>query len=345
MVSYLQKIKSIDVIILIYYITQAFLFFVQNKMINAVNHNYLLYVGVALFLSLGIILMFGYLLRYDEKKNIFGLLKNKYLIFLFLIIPLILSIFCLDNVTKFISYVYLKDVNKVGIMISFSLVVFYLLNNDYDTLFRTSTLMFYFYFIIEVLTFILLLFYIDFDNLLPITTNFEVAISNSYMFIIFTFLPLFFLLFINKRKISDEKKLSPNMIWGLVIIFLVIAVKNIFCVMILGYDTISFYNYPEITIYKNIELFGFVERIEWLLGFNTITNYFFLITLGLTYVKEGLNYILPLKKDIKYLYPLILSGMMLIGCFLFRINYVWIIYLGVIYLVMHLVLTLFCLVK
>lgn len=327
------------------YIFQAFFYILfLNSAMEKVKYSYFIYLFLSIFLGIGIIILFTYLFSLNNK-NIFMNVKSKILVFILLITPFIFSIFCLDNITSYINYVYLNDVNELFIMISFMIAVFYLIKNDIFSFFRCSTLMFYFYILLEIITFFLLLFYVDFNNLLPFMSDLELSINNSYLFLIFLISPILFLLFIPKKIIDNNKKIGKNIFLTYLVIGLIIIIKSFLSVAVLGYSSLGAYNYPDVIIYKNINLFSFIERIEWLLSFNTITDMFFLISLALFYVKEGLNYILPLKKNIDYLYPLIICILIVLGSYVLTINYVNLIYLFILFGVMHFTFALFSLIK
>jgi hypothetical protein len=277
--------------------------------------------------------------------NIFDNIKSKFWILTLVLVVFVFCIYALQNVSSYINYIYLKDMDKLYIMLSFMVVVFCFIKNDAYTFLRCSTLVFYFYIILEIISFILLFFYIDFNNILPITYEISNITDHAYLFICFLIIPILFLLVIPKTIIKNDSKISNNIFITYLVISLVILIKSIISISILGYNAISIYNFPEIVIYKNIDLFSFIERFEWLLCFNSITNMFFIISLSVYYVKEGLKYIFPLKKNISYLYPLISCISVFIISYFIEINYMVIVYLLILFFLIHLIFCLFKLAK
>lgn len=341
----MKKVASIEVSFLLFYIFQAFLFSIfLNKSINFTSYNFILYLIISIFLGIGIIMLFCFLFNLSNK-NIFYNIKNKILVFILIICALIFSIFCLNNISSYINYVYLRDIDKLYIMISFMIVIFYFIKNDIYSFFRCSTIIFYFYIFLEIITFILLLFYIDFNNILPVTYNLDNIMDYSYLYLCFLIIPILFLLVLPKASIKNKKNISKRIYITYISIAIIIFVKSVMSISILGYSSIDIYNYPDLVIYKNISLFSFIERMEWLLCFNSITNMFFMIGLSLLYAKEGISYILPIKKNISYLYPLFICLIVLICSYFFSINYIYIVYLLVLFFVIHLIFGLFKLVK
>lgn len=341
----MKKINIIEISFLLFYIFQAFLFNIFfNKSVPLLSYNFILFILICIFSGIGIILLFNYLFNLSDK-NIFHNIKNKLIIIILIIIALLFGVFSLNYVTDYINYVYLKDINKFYIMLSFIFLVFCFIKNDIYSFFRCSTIIFYFYIFLEVITFILLFFYVDLNNILPITWDLNNILDHSYLFLLFLITPILFLLVVPKSILKNKEKSSKKIFITYLIISLIILVKSIITISILGYNAGYLYLYPEILLYKNIDLFSFIERCEWLLCFNSITNMFFIISLCLYYVKEGLNYIFPLKKNIDYLYPLIICGLVVLINYFLVLDFIFIVYLLVIFFFLHLIFCLFKLVK
>ena len=339
----MKKISYLDISIFMFYILQCYLFlFFISKSINVVSYNYILYLVIAIFLGISIILLFNYLFHLSNK-NIFYNINNKFIVFILVIIAFIFSIYSLNSITNYINYIYLKDINNFYIMLSFLLVIYFYIKNDIYSFFRCSTLVFYFYIFLEIITFILLIFYIDITKLLPITYDLNNIMDNCYLFICFLVIPLLFLLVIPKKMISG-KKISKKIYFTYLIISLIIFIKSMISISILGYSGLSIYNYPDIIIYKNIDLFSFIERIEWLLAFNSITNMFFMIGLCLFYVKEGLIYIFPIKKKI-ITTPLLICLFCFIFGYFINISNIFIVWLLITFFSIHLAYAVFKLLK
>ena len=338
----MKKISYLDISIFMFYILQCYLFiFFISKSINFVSYNYILYLLISIFLGISIILVFNYLFNLSNR-NIFYNIKNKFIVFILLLLVFIFSIYSLNSITNYINFIYLKDMNKFYIMFSFILVIFFYIKNDIYSFFRCSSVVFYFYIFIEIITFVLLIFYVDITKLLPITYNLENIMDHSYLFLCLLVIPILLLLMI-PRKMIEGKGLGKKIYYTYIILSIIIFIKSIMSISILGYSGLSLYNYPDLIIYKNISLFSFIERIEWLLCFNTITNMFFMIGLSLFYIKEGLMYIFPIKK--KSFYPLLICFLVFLFSYLFSINYIVIIWCLILFFSIHLFYTLFKLLK
>ena len=170
--------------------------------------------------------MFNHLFGLNNK-NIFQNIKSKILVFILLINAFIFACFSLNNITSYINYVYLNNMDKFYIMVSFIAIVFYLIKNDHLAFFRCSTLIFYFYILVEIITCLLLVFYVDLNNLLPITMDLETSINYSYIYIIFLISPILFLLFLSKNMIKDNQHFGKRMFITYLIVTAIIILKNV----------------------------------------------------------------------------------------------------------------------
>jgi len=344
MVIYLKKINSLELSFLLVYIFQAYFYIIfLNKAIDFTSYNFIFYFIISIFLGISIILLFNYLFNLSNK-NIFFNIKNKFLIFILIFVPFVFACFSLDNISSYINNIYLKDVDNFFISIPFIIVIYFIIKKDIFSFFRCSSLIFYFYIILEIVTVILLAFYFDFNNILPINYDIENAINNSYLFIIFLIMPILFLLVVPKEIIRNNNKINKKVFISYIIIVFLLLIKSIISISILGYSSISIYNYPDIIIYKNINLFSLIERMEWLLCFNSITNMFFLISLSLLYVKEGLNYLIPSKK-LNKLSPFIICLIVLLCSYFLVVDYIYIVYLFCLFFFIHLIFCIYKLIK
>ena len=341
----MKKMTSINLSIVIIYIFQTFFYTLfLNRAINKLNNNYFIYLLVSIFLGISIIILFTYLFKNNEK-GIFAMLKSKILIIILMITPLIFSIFTLNFASQYINFIYLHNIDKIYVIIALALVLFYLLKNNTLSFFRSSTLIFYFYVFLEIITILLLIPYIDINNLLPITIDLTLSINNSYLFLIIMVSPIMFLLLVPKNLIKDDKNSGKKIFLTYIIGSLIIIFKSFLVISILGYNALSIYNYPDIIMYKNIELFSILERVEWLLCFNSITNFFFLISLSSIYIKEGIDYLLNLKGHYSKTVSFFITLIILLGSIFLKIDFSYIIYSFLIFLIIHLFYAIYRIIK
>lgn len=340
----MKKISSYDISIILLYIFQAFLYVIfLNKSISLTSYSFIIFLVLSIFLGISIIMLFSYLFNLSNK-NIFENIKSKFIVLILIMIVFIFACFSIRLTSNYISFIYLKDMNIFIIMITLLVAVFFLIKKDIYSFFRCSTLIFYFYILLELISFILLCFNLKYINLLPISFNLENILDHSYIYL-FLIVPILFLLIIPKRIIDNKKMFNKRIFITYFIISIIIFIKSIMSISILGYNSITIYEYIDVVLYKNINLFTFIERIEWLLCFNSITNMFFLISLSAFYIKEGLNYILPIKKNISYVYPLCICIFILLFSYFYKIDFINLVYSLVVFFLIHLTFCLFKLLK
>lgn len=341
---FLKKISSFDISIVLVYIFQAFLYLIfLSTSISLTSFNFIIFLVLCIFLGIGIVMLFCYLFSLSNK-SIFYNIKSKFIIFILISIVFLFACFSIKMISNYISFIYLKDMNIFIIMGSLILSIFFLIKKDICSFFRCSTLIFYFYLLLEILSFILLCFYFKVHNILPVTFDINNILDHSYLYLVFIVLPILFLLMVPRYLIRDNKVFSKKIFITYIIISIIISIKSIMSISILGYNSIDIYKYIDVVTYKNINLFTFIERIEWLLCFNSITNMFFLISLSMFYIKEGLNYILPIKKK-SYIYPLLICMFVLIFGYLFDFSLVIITWIMILFFFIHLFYALFKLLK
>ena len=136
-------------------------------------------------------------LRKHYDKDIVSIIMSfkflKYpLTFLLLIVLSLSTIYSLNNLTSFVSFYMLKDVNNYIISITLIITILYLVKKDIPTITRISEICFYFYIFVFILGFIGLYKYINLNNLKPLnTTNIGNHLITSISFFSYSILPIF----------------------------------------------------------------------------------------------------------------------------------------------------------
>ena len=95
----------------------------------------------------------------------------------------------------------------------------------------------YFYIFLEIITFILLLSYVDINNILPVTYDLNNIMDHSYMYLCFLIMPILFLLMVPRSLIMDNKKVSKRIYISYILVSLVIFIKSIMMISIMGYSS------------------------------------------------------------------------------------------------------------
>ena len=241
------------------------LFFSKNSLIDLI-----------LSLSLSLILIIIY-----QKLN----LKKYNIIKLFLlIIFIILSLLTITNITYFIKDNILDSYSYLIIFISFLFLSIYLTIKGYHTYIKTLELSTYILITMFIFSTILLIPYININNLIKIT------IQPSFNFIYFSILILFIYIAINYLN-NYQLNYKTYLFSSINIIFIKLLI-----ISILGKTLENLFDYPYISIYKKISYFDFFERLEGIFALQYLFDYLFLFTLFTLTIKFLLN---DLKKTLR----------------------------------------------
>ena len=102
-------------------------------------------------------------------------------------------------------------------------------------------------------------------------------------------LPLIYLLdlkHITKNKQNFEKKI----IKGYIISFLIIIIFTFFILAVYGIELSTILTYPVYALFKKIQIFGFIERIENFAAVQIIIVFYIQATYLIYYIKENILY-------------------------------------------------------
>lgn len=256
---------------------------------------------------------------YDKTKKIFGSFVGN-------IINIILLIFCFNllisgsyNFLTFINSQIFPETPIIFIGIICLLVALYLVSKKINTIFRISTIITIINSILFFIAAINLIFLFDKSNLLPILKDGIFPVFKGSLFITFqTLISLFALLIIPKNKIKNANKLPKKMFISCFFIYFLLFLITSLTIGNLGIYLAREYTYPEYMVLKNIEMFGFLDRIENVLTIQWIFGYLFTYGFLLYYIKDTLNNNFYIKT--KYNIELYISAfiILIIGSYIFK---------------------------
>ena len=285
-------------------------FFLINSFFINIGYNFLTnisYNDTVIDIIIGSIFIILFLLlvinirKYYDKDIIDTILDFrilKYPLFIILLIIFSISIiYSLNNLTSFIHYYMLKEVDSFTISITIIFTVIYLVSKELPTITRISEICFYIYIFIFILGFIGLYKYIDISNLKPLfTTNIIAHIKTSLSFFSSSILPIFLLLGLKQKEYNkkDDRLLIIFTIISLLIIFL----QLVLIISILGINLTNIYINPDIMIYKKISFLNLFERVEVFLSFNQLLNGLFIITINFYLLKKIILLFTKKKKEL-----------------------------------------------
>ncbi len=272
-----MKIKKIEIKITYFILTLAvFLLNIKNLSFLAI--------------IIGNLLAFLFILLF-EKTNIY---KYKLTKFILMLISLIFLIFYLNKTTYFISDNILREYSTISISLTLLFTIFFLGNKGYHTIIKVILLAVYFIIFFLILGFATTIPYFDFSNL---TT--KLFLSNTlfqdslyYMLLI---IYCYFLIYPVSNTKFKTKDLLITTIYQLL--------TYLFIIGILSLTLTNIYEYPYITIFKKVNLIGFLERIEIIPALNYLFCFYFLLVLSFYQIK---NYLKSILKDKNLIIVLIL---------------------------------------
>ena len=224
----------------------------------------------------------------DFISFVFNNKVTKYFISLLLIICsfviLIYSTYYLSNIVK---DVLLPDQSIILIYVSILLVSYYLSSKGLKASIVAANLLFIIYFFIF---FIIIFFNITNISSLNIMT-FNFIIKNNNIFNIFITLnsPILLLFLIKKKEIDNFYLYKNNFKKTYFFSYIFISFRIFFILSILGINYMNILKYPEIAIFKSIDIFNFLKRLEEIFLINIFIFYISIITLCFCYIKKFLD--------------------------------------------------------
>ena len=251
-------IKSkIELNILFFILTEAFflLFFFKTSILN-----------IAIGITISVII------------NVFikKIKKSKLIEMFLLIVTPILLVITILKISNFISYNYLR--NNLKIIITFSLLFtsFYLTKKGYHSFIKSLETIFYFYFLIRIISIILIIPNVIIDNI----DNFQYEIYLSFDIFYIVLAILFIKISIN--YLTNDKINNTSYLLCFTNCFFTKAL----CIIILSSSLIKIYEYPYFSLLKRIKYLDFIERMEGLLSFQYLIIFIFFLSYLILLIKE-----------------------------------------------------------
>ena len=160
---------------------------------------------------------------------------------------------------------------------------------------------------IVVLLFMLFLFLIPeikLENIQPILEGLKPIIKGSYHILGLPYLELLIFLMITPY-VTEQAKMKKAFYRGTLIGGIVLTILVLFIILVLGSDLSARQFYPAFTLAKKINIGGFLNRIEVILGVIWIFSIYFKLTICYYGLSLGLAQVLGLKSYKILLFPLV----------------------------------------
>lgn len=155
-----------------------------------------------------------------------------------------------------------------------SIIVGFSINKGIESLSRTIFILFVVS--VSVIMFLLLTLipYVDVSNLKPIgVASFKSILNSSFVFLTVAISPIFYVLGL-KSITKDGKNFPRKILVGYIIASFLIAFVLFFIITVYGIELGSILSYPVYGLFKKVQIFGFIERIENFAAIFLITAFF-----------------------------------------------------------------------
>lgn len=252
------------------------------------------------------------------KKNLkaFGYILDIILLALAIFTIFVSSWLAID----FIISQFLTRSSYYLISIFISVIIAITVNKGIEPLTRTIFILFIISIPIIFLLLTALIPYIELDNLKPyIDVSFKNIMQSSWVFLSIAISPVFYILGL-KNITKDKKNFPRKILVGYIIASFLILTIIFFIIAVYGIDLGSLLTYPVYGLFRKVQIFGFIERIENFAAIFLITAYFSQFAYFVYAIKNNISDMFNIKsKKKKTLITYALSiSIPLISIYLFK---------------------------
>lgn len=194
-----------------------------------------------------------------DNFKILGSIINVLYILLFLFLLFVLS-YTILNFT--INQLLVRNSYYIVAFIYSSLIALAVCKGK-EIICRASLILYFLLMISVIFGFIMLIPEVTLDNVLPIiSTDYKTIISLAITIPTYSVLLFISILCLKKKDIVDKEKLNKRIIQAYLTGALIVFVFYFFIIGVYGIELASIYIYPEYYLFKKINLFNFIQRVE-----------------------------------------------------------------------------------
>lgn len=290
--------KKIDIsnysTLLFFIIRGCFLGICSSNLYNVSKQNSWLSIIIASIIGILPVLMYYYIIKNYPDKNIIEIINHTFGkqlgTFINTIIVLFIILFSSSvfyNLIVFISTQYLYRTPNIAIASMFGFCFYYILKKGINALSKVSTILFYIFILLFILTLLGLIPQINLSNLQPFNEIGVLSIFGGTLEIIcLNIAPIYLMTLIPYNKISHNNKLLKNIFTFYIIALITILCVNVSVIAIYGNNLAKLFQYSEFHLLKRLSLIGFIERTENILSIQWIFGMVIIIVMSLCYIKE-----------------------------------------------------------
>lgn len=263
------------------------------------------------------VLMLIYMSKRLKRKNIFEFNKQHFKFFGdFINILLVLCVLAICFISSWImlnfvisqfltrnSYVFLA-------IVLFSIIALAVIKGK-EVMGRSNLVLLFVFVFVLAFCFIFLIPDVEIENLKPFFFAKPIDfVESSLTYLLLSSVPMMLVLAIKGNDIIDFKKYKKNVLLsylfaGVLLVGFMFLVLGIF-----GIDIAYVLAYPEYTVFKKIQLFGFVERVENIISVMIFISFFGGYSFMLYFIKEWIKSTFKQKKET--IPNIIISGIALV---------------------------------
>ena len=130
--------------------------------------------------------------------------------------------------------------------------------------------------------------YIELDNLKPyIDTSFKNILQSALTFFVLGTCPVIYILEL-KNITNDKKNFARKILVGYITGFILIFLMVFFVLAVYGVDLATMFTYPFYTLFKKVQIFGFIERIENIAAVIFVTSFFVEFSYIIYFIKNNI---------------------------------------------------------
>ena len=288
------KISSGEMMVLsICFITALFPGITNNLILSISKNSSLLSIGLAILVGLIPIFMIVFISKrldtslFDFLREKFGFFGNFLNVFLVVMAFITLSISSWLFVDFLISQ-FLTRNSYYSVSIFISLIVSYCVCKDFETLSRTAFVLFLISVITILISWICLSGYVELDNFKPfIDASYKNIMKSGFIILTFLSAPLIYMIDL-RNKVQNKKGFERKLVLSSLISAFLLFGFIFLIIGIYGIDLSSMFIYPIYSLFKKIEILGFIERIENISTLVLIIPFFNMFCYLIYYMKENI---------------------------------------------------------
>jgi len=301
----MQKINCKEIFIISFFLVcTLFIGFGNSQLIRTASSTALVSTLLGFIIGFIPLSLVIYISKYTTDKNIFELLEYKFKFFgkilnliLFLAL-LLMGIISIWNIMNFTISQFLSETPYFLVGLIVFLLTTYAAIKGIETIGRTGTIFMPIFVIFTIFVWISLIPSAKINNILPIMnitkTNF---IKSALMCSTYSTFPLFLLLSIRQNDIIDKKNFKKTIILSYIIGFICLYIFGFFILSVFGINLAKIYTYPEYSLFKEIRIYGFIEKIENVLSILLYISFLISDSFETYFNKEFLKNMFSLKKE------------------------------------------------